>query len=77
MELAKSMGFKAEELKKLAKKLQADVIIFDHDMSPNQLRDLEEIINRKILDRSELILDIFATRARTATDQSVDIEFLE
>ena len=43
----------------------ADVVIFDHDMSPNQLRDLEKIIDRKILDRSELILDIFATRART------------
>jgi GTP-binding protein HflX len=40
-------------------------VIFDNDMSPTQLRDLESIINRKILDRSELILDIFATRART------------
>jgi GTPase len=56
---------KAEEIHKLARRHQADVVIFDHDMSPNQLRDLEEIINRKILDRSELILDIFATRART------------
>jgi len=56
---------KAEEIHKLAQKHKADVIIFDNDMSPNQLRDLEEIINRKILDRSELILDIFATRART------------
>ena len=56
---------KAEEIHKLAKKTDADVIIFDNDMSPNQLRDLESIINRKILDRSELILDIFATRART------------
>jgi GTPase len=41
------------------------VVIFDNDMSPNQLKSLEKIINRKILDRSELILDIFATRART------------
>ena len=56
---------KAEEIHKLAQLHKADVIIFDHDMSPNQLRDLEKIINRKILDRSELILDIFATRART------------
>jgi GTP-binding protein HflX len=56
---------KAEEIKQLAKMHKADVIIFDHDMSPNQLRDLEKIIDRKILDRSELILDIFATRART------------
>ncbi len=56
---------KAEEIKKLVEMHKADVVIFDHDMSPNQLRDLEEIINAKILDRSELILDIFATRAKT------------
>src|SRR4029079_2175233 len=56
---------KAEEIHKLAKQHDADVVIFDNDMSPNQLRDLEEIIHRKILDRSELILDIFATRARS------------
>ena len=56
---------KAEEIRKLARKHHADVVIFDNDMSPNQLKKLEEIIGRKILDRSELILDIFATRART------------
>jgi GTP-binding protein HflX len=56
---------KAEEIHKLAKQHKADVVIFDNDMSPNQLRDLEKIIHRKILDRSELILDIFATRARS------------
>ncbi len=56
---------KAKEIARLVKALDADVVIFDNDMSPNQLRDLEEIIQCKILDRSELILDIFATRART------------
>jgi GTP-binding protein HflX len=56
---------KAEEIHKLANAHGADVVIFDNDMSPNQLRDLEKIIHRKILDRSELILDIFATRARS------------
>jgi len=56
---------KAEEIHKLCKQLKADVVIFDNDMSPNQLRNLEKIIHRKIIDRSELILDIFATRART------------
>jgi GTPase len=56
---------KAEEIHKLARKHHADVIIFDHDLSPNQLKNLEKVIHRKILDRSELILDIFATRART------------
>jgi GTPase len=56
---------KAEEIHKLARKHHADVVIFDHDLSPNQLKNLEKVIHRKILDRSELILDIFATRART------------
>ncbi len=56
---------KAEEIAALVKAHDADVVIFDNDMSPNQLRDLEKICNCKILDRSELILDIFATRART------------
>lgn len=56
---------KAEQIGKLVKKHQADVVIFDNDMSPNQLRDLEKICDCKILDRSELILDIFATRAQT------------
>jgi len=43
----------------------ADVVIFDNDLSPGQIRELEKIIEIKVLDRSELILDIFATRART------------
>jgi GTP-binding protein HflX len=40
-------------------------VIFDNDLSPRQIRELEEIIEIKVLDRSELILDIFATRAKT------------
>ncbi len=56
---------KAEEIAQMVRAHDADVVIFDNDMSPNQLRDLEKICNCKILDRSELILDIFATRART------------
>jgi len=42
-----------------------DVVIFDHDLSPAQIRNLEKQINRKVIDRTELILDIFATHART------------
>ena len=52
----------------LAEKVEqhsADVIIFDNDLSPAQIRELEKIVKCKVLDRSELILDIFATRART------------
>ncbi len=60
---------KAEEIARLVKIHAADVVIFDNDMSPNQLRNLEEICACKILDRSELILDIFGTRARTREAQ--------
>lgn len=60
---------KAKEVAQLVTLHQADVVIFDNDMSPNQLRELEKICNCKILDRSELILDIFGTRARTKEAQ--------
>ena len=43
----------------------ADVVIFDNELSPAQLRNLEEALDRKVLDRTQLILDIFASRART------------
>ena len=44
---------------------QADVVIFDNDLSPAQIRELESLLHVKVIDRSELILDIFATRAQT------------
>lgn len=44
---------------------EGDVVIFDNDLSPGQIRELEKIVEVKVLDRSELILDIFATRAKT------------
>jgi GTP-binding protein HflX len=56
---------KAEHLAKRVRRFKADVVIFDNDLSPGQIRELEEIIRTKVLDRSELILDIFATRAKT------------
>jgi GTP-binding protein HflX len=56
---------KAEMLGERVKDKEADVVIFDHDLSPAQIRELEKIIECKVLDRSELILDIFATRAQT------------
>jgi len=57
---------KAAELKEMAKAAGAHVIIFDHDLSPGQLRNLERATDTKVVDRSELILDIFATHARSA-----------
>jgi GTP-binding protein HflX len=56
---------KVEELAALVSKTQADVVIFDNDLSPGQVRNLEKALNVKVIDRTELILDIFAGRART------------
>jgi GTP-binding protein HflX len=57
---------KVEELTEQVRATDADVVIFDNDLSPGQIRNLEKATNVKVLDRSELILDIFATRARSA-----------
>jgi GTPase len=56
---------KVEELKNICEELEATTIIFDHDLSPKQISKIQEITGRKVLDRSELILDIFASRATT------------
>lgn len=56
---------KVEELVERVEASEANLIIFDGDLSPGQIRALEQSVNCKILDRSELILDIFAARART------------
>ncbi len=56
---------KADQLAGRVRRFKADVVIFDNDLSPGQIRELEEIVKIKVLDRSELILDIFATRAKT------------
>lgn len=56
---------KVIELRDLCERLDATVVIFDHDLSPSQIGNIEKIIERKVLDRSELILDIFASRATT------------
>ncbi len=56
---------KVEELKKIIADTQADVIIFNHELSPAQARNLETEVKARILDRTGLILDIFAQRART------------
>ncbi len=56
---------KAYELKEEAERVQADIIIFNNNLTGSQARNLEAIVNAKIIDRTELILDIFAQRART------------
>ncbi len=56
---------KAEEIKYLVEVHEATLVVFDDDLSPAQVRNLEKIIGVKVIDRSALILDIFAGRART------------
>lgn len=58
---------KVEEVRGLVKRRKADLVIFDDDLSPVQQRNLERELKCKLLDRSGLILDIFARNARTAT----------
>lgn len=56
---------KAEEIAQLVELNDINLVIFDDDLSPTQVRNLEKIISRKIVDRSGLILDIFAGHAKT------------
>lgn len=56
---------KSEELKRIAERHEATLIVFDDDLSPAQVRNLEKITSIKVIDRSALILDIFAGRARS------------
>ena len=57
---------KVQELKELASAYEADVLIVDHELTPTQQRNLESGVGIKVIDRTQLILDIFASRARTA-----------
>ena len=56
---------KVEEVKRMVENSQATMVIFDNDLSPSQIRVLTELCGVQVLDRSGLILDIFAQRART------------
>ncbi len=60
---------KADEVAALAEGAEAGLVIFDHDLTPTQLRNLERRFARKVVDRTQLILDIFARRARTREGQ--------
>jgi GTPase len=60
---------KVHEVRTEAHSRGADVVIFDHDLSPTQLRNLEEGLSLKVIDRTQLILDIFARRARSREGQ--------
>jgi len=69
---------KVQELAELTAMVEASLVIFDNDLAPAQIRSLEEVVQCKIIDRSELILDIFAGRAATHTAKlQVEIAQLE
>lgn len=57
---------KLEEIKSFIEEYQCDLVLFDDELSPSQLRNLDKELNCRILDRTNLILDIFAQRAKTA-----------
>ncbi len=57
---------KVDELKVLVDKHKAGVVIFDNELSPAQIRNLEKALDIPVMDRTELILDVFATHARTS-----------
>ncbi|HFB97601.1 MAG TPA: GTPase HflX, partial [Bryobacterales bacterium] len=60
---------KLEEIAREAEAREADVVIFDNNLTPTQLRNIEAALEVKVLDRTQLILDIFARRARTREGQ--------
>jgi GTP-binding protein HflX len=60
---------KVDELKQFVHFHEADVVLFDSELTPTQLRNLEKSLDTKVLDRTQLILDIFARRARTREGQ--------
>ncbi len=60
---------KVEELAASVKSFDADVVIFDNELSPSQQRNLEKALGTRVIDRTQLILDIFARRARTREGQ--------
>ncbi|HUA93087.1 MAG TPA: GTPase HflX [Terracidiphilus sp.] len=69
---------KVEEIAGVAASTEADLVLFDHDLSPTQLRNLESALPCRVLDRTQLILDIFARHARTREGQlQVELAQLE
>jgi len=69
---------KLEEIAGASASVSADVILFDHDLSPSQQRNIERVVNTRVIDRTQLILDIFARHARTREGQlQVELAQLE
>ena len=60
---------KLEEIAGAAASVNADLLLFDHDLTASQQRNIERIVQRRVIDRTQLILDIFARHARTREGQ--------
>jgi GTP-binding protein HflX len=67
---------KAKQLKTVAREREATVVIFDDELTPAQGKNLEDLLDVRVMDRTELILDIFATRART-TEAQLQVELAQ
>jgi len=67
---------KCEQLKGIAVEMDIDVIIFDDDLTPGQARNLEKLFKRRIIDRTGIILDIFARRAQTS-EAKIQVELAQ
>ena len=65
---------KLEELRDAVVSLEADVVVFDNELSPIQLKNITDFVGVKVLDRSMLILDIFAMRAKSGEGKRIVIE---
>ncbi len=71
-------GGKVDEIEATVRSTSADLVLFDHDLSPSQLRNLEDRLPCRVIDRTQLILDIFARHARTREGQlQVELAQLE
>ena len=69
---------KLEEIAGAAASVSTDLLLFDHDLTASQQRNIENVVNVRVLDRTQLILDIFATHARTREGQlQVELAQLE
>jgi GTP-binding protein HflX len=69
---------KLAEIAASASSASADLLLFDHDLSASQQRNIEEVVQARVIDRTQLILDIFATHARTREGQlQVELAQLE
>ncbi|HMA22376.1 MAG TPA: GTPase HflX, partial [Gemmatimonadaceae bacterium] len=67
---------KIDELRERVNETSATLVLFDDELSPSQGKNIEDAIGTRVMDRAELILDIFATRARTS-EAKIQVELAQ